>query len=132
MLGCARSSYVAAPTLAAFNRDARNEDIRKVGVVATPCQALALAKMRASPLENRNNIDKLGLVIGLFCTWALRYRGASARFLGEKVPLGEISKFDIPPPPANVFQVFLDSRSVSFPLDECVVHPARPATSAST
>ena len=117
VLGCARSSYVAAPTLAAFNRHARNEDIRKVGVVATPCQSLALAKMRASPLENRNNIDKLGLVIGLFCTWALRYQEL-ARFLGEKVPLGEISKFDIPPPPANVFQVFLDSRSVSFPLDD--------------
>ena len=68
-----RSNYAAAPTLAAFNREARREDVRSVGVVATPCQALALAKMRASPLENRNNVDKLSLVIGLFCTWALDY-----------------------------------------------------------
>jgi coenzyme F420 hydrogenase subunit beta len=117
VLDCARSNYVASPTLAAFNRQARSEDVCKVGVVAIPCQALALAKMRASPLENRNNIDRLGLVIGLFCTWALRYQ-EFARFLGERVPLARISKFDIPPPPANVFQVFSDSHEISIPLDD--------------
>ncbi len=117
VLDCARSNYVAAPTLAAFNQRAGDEDVRRIGVVAVPCQALALAKMRASPLENRNSIDKLGLVIGLFCTWALRYR-EFARFLGERVPLGEISKFDIPPPPANVLQVFSGSREISIPLDD--------------
>src|SRR4030042_1066594 len=83
VLDCARSNYVAAPTLAAFNQRAGGADVRRAGVAATPCQALALAKMRASPLENRNSIDKLGLVIGLFCTGALRYR-ESARFLGQR------------------------------------------------
>ncbi|MGQ9571712.1 MAG: Coenzyme F420 hydrogenase/dehydrogenase, beta subunit C-terminal domain [Dehalococcoidia bacterium] len=114
---CAGSNFVAAPTLAAFNREAEKDDIQRIGVVATPCQALALAKMRASPLENRNNIDKLKLVIGLFCTWALRYEDF-ARFLAGKVPLGQIAKFDIPPPPANIFQVFTDSRRIDIPLDE--------------
>jgi coenzyme F420 hydrogenase subunit beta len=117
VIGCARSNYVAAPTLAAFNQEARRDDVARVGVVATPCQALALAKMRASPLENRNNIDKLGLVIGLFCTWALRYQEFT-RFLGEKLSLSEVSRFDIPPPPANVFQVFSNSTELSIPLDE--------------
>ncbi|MCK7485221.1 MAG: Coenzyme F420 hydrogenase/dehydrogenase, beta subunit C-terminal domain, partial [Bacillus subtilis] len=32
------------------------------------------AKMRINPLENKNPIEKLSLVIGLFCTWALSYR----------------------------------------------------------
>jgi coenzyme F420 hydrogenase subunit beta len=113
----AGSNYVASPTLAAFNRESGRQDIQRIGVVATPCQALALAKMRASPLENRNNVDKLKLVIGLFCTWALRYDDF-ARFLAEKVPLGRIVKFDIPPPPANVFQVFTDSQRLDIPLDE--------------
>ena len=113
----AKSNYVAAPTLAAFNRESSREDVQRIGVVATPCQALALAKMRASPLENRNNIDKLKLVIGLFCTWALRYDDF-ARFLAEKVPLGQIVKFDIPPPPANLFQVFTDSNQIDIPLDQ--------------
>jgi coenzyme F420 hydrogenase subunit beta len=117
VMNCARSNYIAAPTLVAFNREAGREDVRNIAVVATPCQALALAKMRASPLENRNNIDKLRLVIGLFCTWALRYQ-EFVRFLEAKVPLDQISKFDIPPPPANVFQVFSDSSSLSIPLDD--------------
>ncbi|MGD0766412.1 MAG: Coenzyme F420 hydrogenase/dehydrogenase, beta subunit C-terminal domain [Dehalococcoidia bacterium] len=117
VVACARSNYVAAPTLAAFNREARREDVESVAVVATPCQALALGKMRASPLENRNNIDKLGLVIGLFCTWALAYEDF-ARFLAEQAALDRISKLDIPPPPANVFQVFSDSVPVSIPLDD--------------
>ena len=112
----AGSNFVAAPTLAAFNRESAT-DIQSIGVVATPCQALALAKMRASPLDNRNNIDKLKLVIGLFCTWALRYEDF-ARFLAGKVPLGQIVKFDIPPPPANIFQVFTDSTRIDIPLDE--------------
>jgi coenzyme F420 hydrogenase subunit beta len=113
---CARSNFVAAPTLAAFNREAET-DIQSIGVVATPCQALALAKMRASPLENRNNIDKLKLVIGLFCTWALRYEEL-ARLLAGRVPLEQIVKFDIPPPPANILHVFTDSRRIDISLDE--------------
>jgi coenzyme F420 hydrogenase subunit beta len=117
VLARARSNYVAGPTLAAFNSEAKRDDVRSVGVVGTPCQALALAKMRASPLENRNNIDKLSLVVGLFCTWALDFAGFT-RFLAERTPLDRISKLDIPPPPANVFQVFSDSTSLSIPLDE--------------
>jgi coenzyme F420 hydrogenase subunit beta len=113
---CAGSNFVAAPTLAAFNRESE-KDAQSIGVVAIPCQALALAKMRASPLENRNNIDKLKLVIGLFCTWALRYEEL-ARFLADKVPLGQIVRFDIPPPPANIFQVFTDSGRIDISLDE--------------
>ena len=113
---CAGSNFVAAPTLAAFNRESE-KDAQRIGVVAIPCQALALAKMRASPLENRNNIDKLKLVIGLFCTWALRYEEL-ARFLADKVPLGQIVRFDIPPPPANIFQVFTDSGRIDISLDE--------------
>ena len=76
----AGSNYVAAPTLAAFNREAQREDVRRVGVVATPCQALALAKMRASPLENHpyREVEKLSLVVGLFCTWALDYSAFAA------------------------------------------------------
>lgn len=116
VLKCGGSNFIASPTLAAFNQEAATE-AQRIAVVATPCQALALAKMRASPLEDRNNIDKLKLVVGLFCTWALRYEDFVA-FLREKVPLAEITKFDIPPPPANIFEVFTDSTRMAIPLDE--------------
>ena len=116
VLACAGSNFVASPTLQTFNREAAG-DAQRIGVVATPCQALALAKMRASPLENRSNIDKLKLVIGLFCTWSLRYEDFS-RFLSERVPLDQIVKVDIPPPPANVFEVYTDSTRLTIPLDQ--------------
>jgi coenzyme F420 hydrogenase subunit beta len=117
VLSRAGSNYVAAPTLAAFNREAQREEVRRVGVVATPCQALALAKMRGSALENRNHIEKLSLVVGLFCTWALDYQ-AFASFLAERTPLERVSKLDIPPPPANVLQVVAGSEKLSISLDE--------------
>ena len=34
------------------------------------------------------------------------------------MPLGKIVKFDIPPPPANIFQVFADSGRTDIPLDQ--------------
>ncbi len=34
------------------------------------------------------------------------------------MPLRQIVKFDIPPPPANVFQVFTDSDRIEIPLDQ--------------
>jgi coenzyme F420 hydrogenase subunit beta len=116
VLSCAGSSFVASPTLQTYNREAAG-DAQRIGVVATPCQTLALAKMRASPLENRNNIDKLKLVVGLFCTWSLKYE-AYVAFMKERVPDGRIEKVDVPPPPANIFEVFVDSERKEIPLDQ--------------
>ena len=116
VLDCAGSNFTASPTLQKFNQEAAT-DAERIGVVATPCQALALANMRVSPLEEGNHIEKLKLVVGLFCNWALWHEGFS-RFLQEKVPLGEITKMDAPPPPANALEVFTGSDRVLVPLDE--------------
>jgi len=116
VLACAGSNFAASPTLAAFNREAAT-DARRIGVVATPCQTLALAKMRASPLQNDNHIEKLKLVVGLFCTWALRYQDF-VEFLQDKTQLSEITKVDIPPPPAETFEVYSGDSRTSLPLDE--------------
>ncbi len=115
-LACAGSNYIAAPTLQAFNRGAE-QSFRSLAAVGTPCQVLALAKMRTSPLENKNHIEKLTLVIGLFCTWALSYRETVA-FLKEEFPVEKIGKMDIPPPPANVFEMKLPGGKKSVSLDE--------------
>lgn len=116
VLACAGSNFVAAPTLEALNRELAS-DSQRIGVVATPCQALALAKMRASPLENRNHIEKLRLVVGLFCTWALRYEDF-AEFLEERTQLAKVTRVEVPPPPAEVFELYSGSSCVSIPLDE--------------
>jgi coenzyme F420 hydrogenase subunit beta len=116
VLACAGSNFASAPTIAAFHKEAATE-VERIGVVATPCQALALAKMKTAPLENRSNIDKLKLVVGLFCTWALGYEDF-VEFLKEKTQLSEITKVDIPPPPAEVFEVYTGSSRVEIPLEE--------------
>lgn len=116
VLNCAGANYVAAPTLETFNLEAKG-DVEKIGVVGTPCQVLALGKMRVSPLESRNNIDKLKLVVGLFCTWGLSYADF-VKFLKDKIKLDKIKKFDIPPPPANIFVVYTNSDRLVIPLDE--------------
>lgn len=116
VLACAGTRYVVIPVLEAFNRGASGEKER-LGAVGLPCQVLALSKMRLSPLENKNNIHKLQLVVGLFCTWALPYKEFS-QFIKKNMAVEGIKKFDIPPPPANIFQVFKGKEKWEFPLDE--------------
>ncbi len=120
LMACAGSSYVAAATVEAFNRGVRENGAKRMAVVCTPCQALALANMRfADPeLAGRNSMDKLALVIGLFCTWALSYDGFTT-YLKDRVSTNDVVRVDIPPPPANTFDLsFKTSAPVSLPLAE--------------
>ena len=110
------SKYAAAPTLAALNQ-AVADGYEDLGVVATPCQAAAVAQMRINPMNDPSFKDPTALVVGLFCTWALDFRRFEA-FLAERVPLKEIVKVDIPPPPAEVLEVYLKDGKRVFPLAE--------------
>jgi coenzyme F420 hydrogenase subunit beta len=115
VLACAGSNYIASPTLQAFNRGVQ-DSYRRVAVVGIPCQVLALGKMRLNPLENKKHIEKLSLVIGLFCTWALSYK-EFFNFLRRDYSVPKIGKMDIPPPPANVFQMEVPEGLKSISLD---------------
>ena len=112
----ASSKYTSAPTLGAFNQ-AVQDGYKQIGVVATPCQALALAQMRCNPMHEKDFIDPTALVVGLFCTWALDYRGLLS-LLAEKVDINSIKKFDIPPPPADVMEIFTVEGKIDIPLSE--------------
>jgi len=120
ILQCAGSNYIAYPALEALNRMPRGSRDR-LGIVLTPCQSIALAKMRLNPANHRADIDNVSLVVGLFCTWALAYDGFTG-FLRENVDLPKVKKFDIPPPPANRFDVYTGKEVKSFTLDEVRQH----------
>jgi coenzyme F420 hydrogenase subunit beta len=114
---CASSKYTAAPTLSVLNQGMK-DGFKKVGIVATPCQALAIALMRSNPLEDKNFIDPTGLVVGLFCTWALDFRGFT-EYISERVDTERITKIDIPPPPADIMEVYMGKgKKMEIPLDE--------------
>ena len=111
----AGSSYMAYPVLEQLNR-VPGDSKDKLGIVVTPCQAIALARMRLDPPQ-RAGLANLRLTIGLFCTWALAY-DRFYEFLKNKVDLPRARKFDIPPPPASRFDVYIGKEVKSFPLDE--------------
>jgi coenzyme F420 hydrogenase subunit beta len=115
ILQCAGSNYMACFTLDALNRIAKDSKDR-LGIVAMPCQVLSIRKMKENPPLNRMNIENVSLVLGLFCTWALCH-DTFQRFLRENFDLTQVVKFDIPPPPANKFDVYSNSGKISLPLD---------------
>ena len=112
--GCAGSNYVSSATLAKMN-EATKQGKDSLGLVGMPCQVIALRKMQAS--KHETGARGVKLVIGLFCTWALSYKGFS-EFLKGKVDLSKVKRIDIPPPPANVMVVETTAGEVRFSLDE--------------
>jgi coenzyme F420 hydrogenase subunit beta len=115
-LRCSSSKYSAAPTLSALNQ-AMEEDYEKIAVVATPCQVLSIAQMRMNPLEKENFTDSVALVVGLFCTWALDFRSFTP-FISKQVDINKIKKIDIPPPPAEIMEVYTEDEKIEIPLEE--------------
>ncbi len=116
ILSCAGSSYVSGPTLEALNKGPWKGEER-IGIVGLPCQVLSLARMKASALEKRTPIDRVDLVIGLFCTWAFDYKPFMA-FLRERTGGRSIKKLDITPPPERILEVTGDGPLQRIPLDE--------------
>ncbi len=116
VLSCSGSSYVTGYTLEALNRGPW-QGKERIGVVGLPCQVLALARMKASLLEKRTPIDRVDLVVGLFCTWALDYR-PFAGFLKERFGDKPIQKLDITPPPERLLNVTVGNEFHQIPLDE--------------
>jgi coenzyme F420 hydrogenase subunit beta len=113
----ASSKYTASPTLSAFNQ-AVKDGYKKIGIVGTPCQTLSIAQMRMNPMSEAGFSDPTGLVIGLFCTWALDFRSFDG-FVSKKMDVTKIRKVDIPPPPAEVMEIYLDNKKkIKIPLDE--------------
>ncbi len=92
----AGSKFTVSPTVAAFNQTAAKND-GNIGVVATPCQALALAKMKLKFLpDDTGNIDKLKIVIGLYCGWTLAQDKFQALLLQNNINPAKITGMDIP------------------------------------
>jgi len=112
-----KSSFVVSPNVAEFNL-VSNGDTQKIGVVATPCQTLSFAKMRMKPIpEKDNNIDKLKLVIGLFCGWALSWEKLFA-LVNKHVDLVKINGIDIPPSKHQSMHIYTNDGIVEIPIEE--------------
>jgi coenzyme F420-reducing hydrogenase beta subunit len=105
----AGTKYTACATLAPLAGLMR-EGERALGVVGRPCQVEAVRK-----IQSRTEGDGgIGLVIGLFCFWALS--PDFYRFIRSRDELIGVSKIDIPKAGGVVFSG--TARSVTVPLEE--------------
>jgi len=108
------SNYISSATLSELNK-AIKQPRGAIGIVGIPCQIMALRKMQAS--QHETGAEAVKLAIGLFCTWALSYKGFY-EYLRGKVDTSSIKRIDIPPPPANILVVHTGDGALEFPLDE--------------
>jgi coenzyme F420 hydrogenase subunit beta len=111
----AGSKFTVSPTVAAFNQLV-TEDKGNIGVVATPCHALALAKMKLVKKDNPK-IDQLKLVVGLYCGWTLSAEKYTKLLLEKNISLESITGMDIPAG-KNILELFTNNGAKSIPFDE--------------
>lgn len=116
VIECSGSRYTSSAALEAFNKRIK-EGSPRLGVVALPCQALSLALAKDSQKNSDQEIPEAELTVGLFCTWALKYRPFKG-FLNKEDVTESLLRYDIPPPPAEVFQVFTGHKTREYPLSE--------------
>jgi coenzyme F420 hydrogenase subunit beta len=113
----AKSKFTVSPTVAAFNQLV-TEDKGKIGVVATPCQALALAKMKLMPgKEDVARINQLKLVVGLYCGWTLSMGKYAKMLLEKNINIESITSMEYPPG-KNVLEIFTNQGVEAIPFDE--------------
>lgn len=124
VVDCATTKLMASPTLAAMNSGI-NAGYARLGVVGTPCQLTAVAKMRGNPMLKEDFTDPVALTIGLFCNWSLDARQLAALLAG-KLDISRIRGMDIPPPPAGIMVVETENRRLEIPLSD--VKPLIPPT----
>jgi coenzyme F420 hydrogenase subunit beta len=113
----AGSKFTVSPTVAAFNQSV-NDKSGKIGVVATPCQALALAKMRLKPVQVKSNkIDQLQLVIGLYCGWTLSAEKFTKLLTQNNIALNSLKGMDIPAG-KNILELYTNNDTQAVPFDD--------------
>jgi len=113
---CAGSKFVGAHSLEAL-REALDRGYRRIAIVGLPCQVKALRKMSILDVKQEQLAERIGLIIGLFCNWALSARELPS-FLAQKIGSKRIRKYDIPPPPAKSLIVYTEESSLEIPLEE--------------
>jgi len=110
VLAAAGSKYGACPSLVALNKAVKDEP-GPVAVVGRPCQVTAVRKWQAMP--DQPEATKVGLVVGLFCFWALSYKFYD--YLATKAPLATIKKVDLP---KEDFVAYTEDGEIHLPLEE--------------
>ncbi len=90
LLSCVRSKYAICNTVSAL-RDAVDQGLEKIAIVALPCHTYALRKMLLHRLKRL--ADKVELIIGLYCL-SQTYMEGTEYIIRERlgIPLDEVDQ----------------------------------------
>ena len=113
VLACAGSKYTGAGTLSALP-PALEANEGPLGTVGLPCQITALTNRGSYLTREGRPFPEVKLKIGLFCTWSLPLKKMQKKLREQGIP-DPVVKYDIPPPPAEEFQVFTRKKTYSLP-----------------
>lgn len=116
VLDAAGSVYAGGGALSHLNQALAEDAGHPLAVVGLPCQVQAIQSMKASP-QHPQAAGRIHLVIGLFCTMNLPWRGLRGLLAkhGVRAPL---SRADFPPPPAGIFQAWSNGAYHELPLEQ--------------
>jgi len=126
VMSCRGSSFQIPATLSVLNAALQENYYKKIGVVGTPCKTLAVYKMMAKPIPERdNNADNIGMVFGLFCGWGLDWGGLENLMASRAAP-DSIRHIDIPPSKYHCMTFENDTGKSEISLDEItpIVRPS--------
>ena len=115
---CRGSSFQIPAALSVLNTALKDGRYKKIGVVGTPCKTLAVYKMMAKPIPERdNNADHIGIVFGLFCGWGLDWNGLE-KLIGRYAGAKDVRHIDIPPSKYHCMKLEGNDGSSEIDLDE--------------
>lgn len=114
VISYAGSTFLTSPTVSGYHA-ARKAGFQRIGVVATPCQAQSLAKIRSvsERFEDRPG-DALSLVLGVFCGWTLSLGSFKDRL--KALGVGRLVAMDIPAG-RGTLEILGESGLVELPFD---------------
>lgn len=112
----AGSRFTVSPTVASFNA-LQEGRFKTIGVVATPCQALALAKMKTTRIEGYEKAQSIALVIGLLCGWTLSVEKFQHLLSAYHLTRGDLTGMDIPAG-KNILELKTKDSIIDVPLPE--------------
>lgn len=118
VLSAGGSKFALSPTNTEVNSSIVDPE-KVLGVVGLPCQCTSLKKRQLYPGKEINE-GEVALVLGLFCTWALSQLGwcRLLKTLGKT----DVDRVDLPPPPAQVMEIYSQGDKHEIPLEKVKEH----------
>jgi coenzyme F420 hydrogenase subunit beta len=91
----AGTKYTPSPTMVGLKKAVKEQGLKKVAVVGTPCQMRGLARLTQGKFRNKKFSDAVDLSIGLFCMETFDYDSLMNYLKENDVDPGTVTKFEI-------------------------------------